>query len=132
MKRPIQKRRVVGGHGAVSPLGEVVWSGVSGSSGRPSNRTPRSLGLTDWSWEGIHKPTGVFVVGTIPTGHYTRQRMIALRATLEAILVTRLAQEVAMLQHKAGGGRAVASTPAPFLVRSGRLTGAQLAKRGWA
>src|SRR5262249_20934782 len=77
------------------PAAEVTWSGGAAAS-RGSNRNPRSAGVTSSRWEVLHKPTGVYVRGEVPPGHYSRTEMARLRAALWRVVWRRLAQEVAI------------------------------------
>ena len=73
------------------------WSAHSASSRRRKgmSRRSRANDLRDLTYRLEHRPTGVSVEGSIPTGHYARKEMIRLREKLRAELWTELESQVA-------------------------------------
>jgi hypothetical protein len=132
-KRVRPNRDVVAGRPPASSVlaADVVWAGGGGSGGRPSNRTARSLGTSDCRWELVHFPTGIWVIGEVARGHYSRVEMIDLREKLWLASWSRLEHEVAIATRvPRQGPHAAPSVQRPCVVSSGRYTVQQLKKRG--
>lgn len=76
---------------------EVIMSRGDGISyGRKGQLTKqsRAYGLTSYTIELTHKPTGVKAIGEVLPGHYSRQEMIRQRKQLKDKLLQELEEKV--------------------------------------
>jgi hypothetical protein len=76
---------------------DVRMGGYGTSSGhsKPLARSSRRNGLTSSTMYLIHKPTGLRVDGTVPSGHYSRKEMVKERERLHKHLWDELERKVA-------------------------------------
>ena len=70
--------------------------GEGSSQGRKGQLTKqsRAYGLTSYTIELTHQPTGVKAIGEVPWGHYSRQEMIRQRKRLKDKLFQELEEKV--------------------------------------
>jgi hypothetical protein len=110
---------------------EVALSGGASSGGR-SIRQPRSKGVTSCYWEAVHIPTGVYVQGEVPRGHYSRSQMKQLRDELLTLVYARLRFEVAKAERhpRRTSQHPDAEPPKGFTLSIGRYRPEQLRRRG--
>lgn len=80
----------------LNPAEVAMSKGWGNSEARKGQLTKqsRATGLTSYTIELIHKPTGVRALGEIPPGHYSRQEMIKKRAELRQRLFEELKEKV--------------------------------------
>ena len=110
---------------------ETAWTGSGGSGGRRVGAS-RALGLSRYEWTAVHRPTGLYVTGLVPDGHYTRGEMTALKDELWQLVWRELAFAVAKETRQPRQAIHKVAPHPPFHVTIGRYTANQLAKRGMA